>query len=78
MLFVRQALVPIAIGLGAGLVGALWTSPILAARMLDVLPARPAVFIAAVALLLTYGVLAAALPARRAAPVDPIIALRAE
>jgi predicted permease len=78
MLVVRQAVVPIAIGLAAGLVAAIWTSRILAARILDVLPADPPIFVAAAALLLTSGVLAAALPARRAARVDPMVALRAE
>jgi hypothetical protein len=77
-LVIRQALVPVAIGLGAGTIAAVWTSRILAAKILDVLPARPVVFAAAAALLLACGAVAALLPARRAARVDPIVVIRAE
>jgi predicted permease len=78
MLVVRQAVVPIGIGLGAGLVAAIWTTRLLAAEVLDVLPARPLIFVGAAALLLACGVLAAALPARRAAIVAPVVTLRAD
>jgi putative ABC transport system permease protein len=57
---------------------AVWTSRLLAAQLLDIVPASPLTFVAATTVLLVAGLTASALPARRAARVDPMIALRAE
>jgi predicted permease len=77
-LVIRQALVPVATGLAAGLIAAIWASRLLAAQLLDIVPAGPVTFAAAAMVLLVAGLAASALPARRAARVDPMVALRAE
>jgi putative ABC transport system permease protein len=77
-LVLRQAIAPVAAGLLGGVVAATWVSRLLATQILDVVPATPITFGVALALLLGCGVLAAAIPARRASRVDPMIALRAE
>jgi predicted permease len=78
LLVLRQAVVPVVAGLAAGVLAAVWTSRLLTAQIFDVLPATPAAFAAAAAVLLACGTLAAAIPAGRASRVDPIVALRAE
>lgn len=77
-LVLRQAVVPIAAGLAGGVLAAMWVSRLLATQILDVVPATAATFGVAVAALLGCGILAAAMPARRASRVEPMIALRAE
>jgi predicted permease len=68
------------IGAGAvvGLVGAGLGSRLLAAQLFEVSPLDPVSLGGAAAVLLAIGVGAALLPARRAARVDPVTALRAE
>ena len=78
VLVVRQSVVPIVAGLAAGLVAATWTSRLLSAQLFEVAPADVATFAGTAVLLLVSGVVAAAIPARRATRVDPMIALRAE
>jgi putative ABC transport system permease protein len=77
-LFVREGAVLILCGAGAGLVGALAAGRWIAALLFGVTPADPLTFAAAV---FTLGVTAAAatyFPARRAANVDPVAALRSD
>jgi len=75
---VRQGLWKTSLGTAAGLVGAAILSRFMASLLFEVSPIDPLVY-ASVALLL--GIVAAVacwLPARRAAKVDPIVALRCE
>ncbi len=75
---VRRALALTLTGLGLGLAGALAATRVLASFLVDVSPTDPAT-LATVALLFTsVALLASWLPARRAAAVDPMRALRSE
>ncbi len=67
-----------ALGLGIGLVGGALATRLLATLLFGVGPLDPATFIAVALLLGGVALLASWLPARRAARVDPIIALRSE
>ncbi|MBE2216160.1 MAG: ABC transporter permease [Opitutaceae bacterium] len=75
---VREALVVAAGGLVVGLVAALASGRFLASQLYGVSPRDPATLVGATVLLLAIAVIAAWRPARRAARVDPIIALRSE
>jgi ABC-type antimicrobial peptide transport system permease subunit len=77
-LAVGQALRATAMGAGAGLVAALLLSRAVRALLFQVQPADPATLVAGIGLLLAVAAVAAFLPARRAARVDPMEALRAE
>lgn len=75
-LMVRDALKLVASGLAVGLLGAFALTRFLAAHLYNVSPTDPSTF-AGLALLLTLTALAASyFPARRAAALDPIRALR--
>ncbi|MGH7720117.1 MAG: ADOP family duplicated permease [Gemmatimonadaceae bacterium] len=77
-LVVRQAMLPVAIGAAAGLVGAVALGRVMSGLLFEVRATDP-LTIALVALLLGLVALAASyLPARRASRLDPLIALRAE
>jgi predicted permease len=67
-----------AAGVALGTVIALAASRLLAGFLFGVTPNDPAVFIAVPALLAAVAVGACAIPARRAARVDPVVALRSE
>jgi len=73
-----QGLVMAGAGIVFGLAGALAVSRLLTALLYSVTPTDPVTYVAVAALLLTVVVLAAWLPARRAASVDPAVALREE
>ncbi|HEX5438074.1 MAG TPA: ADOP family duplicated permease [Gemmatimonadaceae bacterium] len=75
---VMQGLRATLAGLVVGLVGALAATRALATLLYGVEPRDPLTFAAVAALLLAVALVASWLPARRAARVDPIIALRAE
>jgi putative ABC transport system permease protein len=68
----------IALGGGAGLLGALATSRVLAGLLFQVQPADPLALSAACLLLGLAALAAAYLPARRATRVDPAIDMRSE
>jgi putative ABC transport system permease protein len=65
-------------GVAVGLVGAWILSRMLESLLFGVAPTDPAVFATVAALLLAVAALASYLPARRAARVDPMVALRTE
>jgi predicted permease len=66
------------IGLSMGAAGAIALNRVLVTLLPEITPLEPAVIAGAVALLLTCIVLACYLPARRAAQLDPLSALRSE
>ena len=66
------------IGLAAGLVLAVAAARLLRSQIFGVSPLDPVTFVAVVVLLAAVALLAAWVPARRAARVDPIVALSAE
>jgi ABC-type antimicrobial peptide transport system permease subunit len=75
---VRGGLMMSAIGIAIGLAGALVATRYLQSLLFGVTPSDPLTFIIITALLLLTAALAAWLPARRAARIDPLISLRAE
>ncbi len=77
-LFLRQGVFVVVAGIAAGLVGAWWLSRAVQQFLFEVEPRDPLVFATVGAVLMVVGVLASWLPARRAARVDPLTALRAE
>jgi predicted permease len=74
----RTGLVPALVGLVVGGVAALALSRLLGAQLYDVSPTDPVVFGAVAGVLVLVALLASGVPARRAARVDPAVALRAE
>jgi putative ABC transport system permease protein len=77
-LVVRQSLVSIAVGVVLGVGGSLATGNLLADLLYRVTPGDPEVLGSIVALLVGAALLASWLPARRAASIDPLVALRDE
>jgi ABC-type antimicrobial peptide transport system permease subunit len=77
-LVLGRGLAPAALGLAAGLAGALAAGRVLAAQLYGVRPTDPATFAAVAALLAAVAVAAAWAPARRAARTDPAEVLRAD
>jgi putative ABC transport system permease protein len=75
---VRQGAVLVVAGIGLGAVGAIAATRFLRGFLFGVEPSDPVALAASVALLAVVGVLACYLPARRAAAVDPLLAMRAE
>lgn len=71
----RSALVPVAIGLGAGLLSALVASRALGSMLYQVTPTDPAVLVGVIGFLMTVAVAAAWAPARRASRTDPMVVL---
>jgi predicted lysophospholipase L1 biosynthesis ABC-type transport system permease subunit len=77
-LTLRQGMTPVGVGLAVGLVAALAVTRVLRALLFEVSATDPLTFFAVALLLGVVAFLASYLPARRAARVDPAIALRAE
>ena len=77
-LIVRQALRPVAIGIVIGVAGCLAISTILSSVLYGISPRDPVSFLCVPGFLLGIALLASYLPARRAAKVDPMEALRCE
>lgn len=65
-------------GLAIGIAGALAASRLLRSVLFGVSPADPLTFVMVPVVLILVAFLASYLPARRAARIDPVIALRAE
>jgi putative ABC transport system permease protein len=75
---VGEGMVLVSIGATVGVVGALLSTRVLRNLLFDLEPSDPVTYAAIVALLGAAAVLASWVPARRAARVDPIVALRSE
>jgi putative ABC transport system permease protein len=75
-MFVRQGLAAAAIGLALGLPAAWAVARVLRGRLYNISPPDPLIFSAVTLLLLLAAFTAAYVPARRAAAVDPLVALR--
>ncbi|HTL45347.1 MAG TPA: ABC transporter permease [Vicinamibacterales bacterium] len=76
-LVLRQGVQFVVIGLAIGLAGALVLTRWIASLLFEVQPTDALTFLGVSAVMLTVAVLACLIPARRAAAVDPIVALRA-
>jgi putative ABC transport system permease protein len=77
-LMLRQGMTLAAIGLGIGLAGAAATNRLLTSMLFDVKATDPLTYIGVVLLLGIIALAASYIPARRAAQVDPLVALRQE
>ena len=75
---VRSALGTALLGIGLGLLAAYGLTRTIASFLYDVSPTDPATAVAVAGVLLLVAALAAFVPARRAASVNPMTALRAE
>jgi putative ABC transport system permease protein len=74
-LVVRQGMILAAIGVVAGLIGAFGLTRVMASLLFNVRPDDPTTYLAISLLLIVVAFLACYLPARRAAKLDPVIAL---
>jgi predicted permease len=74
----RDTAWPVAIGIVAGLVGASFATKLIASFLFQTTPTDVPTFVAVAVVLATAALVAAWIPARRAARVDPVAALRAE
>jgi putative ABC transport system permease protein len=77
-LVLRQGMTLALIGEALGLVGAFALTRVMQRLLFGVTPTDATIFISVVGILTTTAVLACYLPARRAAKVDPLVALRYE
>jgi putative ABC transport system permease protein len=77
-LVLRDGMMPVAAGSAAGLVAAMAATRTIRTMLFGVTPLDPASLAAAPAILAAAALLACYLPARRAARVDPLVALRDE
>jgi putative ABC transport system permease protein len=78
LLILRQGMLAVVIGLSAGFIGAYAISVRLSRELVQVPAGDPLLFSTLPLLLTAAALLACWLPARRAAKVDPMVALRAE
>jgi predicted permease len=77
-LVMREVALLVALGAGAGLAAAMATTRLVSALLFDLTPNDPTTIALATLLMIGVAALAGYLPARRAARVDPMIALRHE
>lgn len=78
MFVVRQGMRPVLVGIGFGVVASFVTSRALASQLYGVGSMDPITFVAVACLLFAVAILACYVPARQAARVDPMVALRTE
>ena len=77
-LVLRDVAVMVACGVALGSIAAAMTTGLARSLLFDLTPTEPVVFVTAAAALALTALLAAWLPARRAANIDPLVALRHE
>jgi len=75
---IRQVCTPVVVGISLGVAGALTVSRVLTSFLYEIKPQDPLTHVVAVSLLSGIALLAAFVPARRAASINPVDALRAE
>ena len=71
-----EGMILVAVGLGAGLIGAAIVTRFLRSMLFSVTATDPITFVSIAALLAAVALLACFIPARRATQVDPLVALR--
>ncbi|NUQ30984.1 MAG: hypothetical protein HOQ35_21050, partial [Acidobacteriaceae bacterium] len=74
----HNAFLQIAVGLALGIPAAIGSGKLMTDQLFGVKPWDPVMITAAVVLLALAALLASLIPARRAAGVDPMVALRSE
>jgi len=74
----RDSMILASVGLLIGGLAAHWLTSVLASQLYAITAADPTTYLAVVALLLAVVAVATYLPARRAASIDPMVALRSE
>ena len=77
-MILREGLTLSLIGLALGLVGAVWLGRLLSGLVFGITAADPVTFVAVSALLTAVAAAACYMPARRAARIDPVVALKYE
>ncbi len=77
-LVIRQGLAPVVAGVAVGLVGAFAIGRFIESLLFEVSASDPLTFVGVAGVLLVVGALACYIPARRAAGVTPLRALRYE
>ena len=77
-MILRESMVLLGAGLGLGLPIALFAVRLVRSQLYELSPFDPAIFIAATVGIALVTIVSAWLPARRAAAVDPMTALRCE
>ena len=77
-LVLRQGLTLVVVGIGIGLVGAMWLTKAMSGLLFGVRPNDAPTFAIVSAILLVVAAAATYIPARRATKVDPIVALKHE
>ena len=75
---VEQGMKPVVIGLSTGLVAAIALGRLLTAQLYQISPYNPFLLASGAALLAMAALLACIIPARRAALLNPVLALRAD
>ena len=77
-LVLKQGLLKSSLGVVIGLIGAFLLSRFMTSLLFDVKPTDPVVYLVVSLVLIAVALLASYLPARRAARIDPLVALRDE
>ncbi|WP_438483111.1 ABC transporter permease [Oleiharenicola lentus] len=74
----RQGLMLVALGIGIGLISALGLTQLMASLLYEISPSDPPTYFALTGVLAITGLIACWLPARRAARINPLVAIRTE